>query len=301
MAIRLSPSALHGADPQILRDIQRAASATSVDFNYLVAQASQESAFQPDAKAATSTATGLYQFTELTWLHEFRLHGAQYGYGDLAQAVTVDEAGREKVLDPEKRKAILDLRTDPALSASLAAELARENRAALERDLGRSVNATDLYLAHFLGAGGASKLIAAVASDGGAKAADLLPAAAAANPSVFYDAGGAARSVADIYRHFAAKMGGGEAVAALGTGGGTSGTAPPPLGSTLSTPVGVASLGIFGGLQTRGPLSQHLLDALTLATLRALSSGDDWSSHPAHGAASSSSSPAQRKDGTSAA
>src|SRR5579875_3311819 len=265
MAIRLSPSALHGADPQILRDIQRAASATSVDFNYLVAQASQESAFQPDAKAATSTATGLYQFTELTWLHEFRLHGAQYGYGDLAQAVTVDEAGREKVLDPEKRKAILDLRTDPALSASLAAELARENRAALERDLGRSVNATDLYLAHFLGAGGAS------------------------------------RSVADIYRHFAAKMGGGEAVAALGTGGGTSGTAPPPLGSTLSTPVGVASLGIFGGLQTRGPLSQHLLDALTLATLRALSSGDDWSSHPAHGAASSSSSPAQRKDGTSAA
>lgn len=198
--------ALEGANPQVLRDIKRASSATSVDFGFLVAQAYQESSLNPAAKATTSTATGLYQFTEGTWLREFSLHGAKYGYGALASAVSVDDVGRAHVASAAQRQQILALRNDPALSASLAAELAKENRSELQSALGRPVTSTELYLAHFLGAGGARKLLDAVASNGSVKAADLLPTAAAANPSVFYDANGTARSALDLQNYFAGRI-----------------------------------------------------------------------------------------------
>jgi hypothetical protein len=285
MAIRPTPPALAGADPQILRDIQRAANATAVDFGYLVAQASQESSFQPEASSTGSTATGLYQFTEGTWLREFKLHGAQYGYGALAQAITLDDSGRAHVADPEARKQILDLRKDPALSASLAAELARENRAALEHDLGRSVNHTELYLAHFLGAGGASKLISALAAGGGAKAAELLPAAAAANPSVFYDGDGRPRSVGELYQRFAAKFEGGAPSLAVSPDGASPGSAVATLalaGGVAGSPFGLSSLsalGLGGEPMTRTAFGQQAVNALTVAALRLLAEPSQHDSH----------------------
>ena len=54
-----------------------------MDFSYLMAQASRESSFDPTAKASTSSASGLYQFVEQTWLGEFQQHGGDYGYGRL--------------------------------------------------------------------------------------------------------------------------------------------------------------------------------------------------------------------------
>ena len=109
---------------------------------------------------------------------------------------------------------ILALRDDPRLSAAMAAELARDNHAQLAQSLGREIGPTDLYLAHFLGAAGATRFLTALRTDPGRTAADVLPEAAAANRAVFFAADGRARSIDEIYDRFAAKFDPGQAARA---------------------------------------------------------------------------------------
>jgi hypothetical protein len=185
--------------PEVLASIQKASANTGVDFSYLMAQASRESSFDPAAKASTSSATGLYQFVEQTWLGTFKEHAAEYGYGDLADKITKRSDGRFTVADAASRKQILDLRKDPALNAAMAAELASDNKTKMEAALGRPATATDLHLAHFLGLSGALRFIRKMDSDPSTTGAAMFPRAAAANSSVFYDENGKARTVAEIY------------------------------------------------------------------------------------------------------
>ena len=194
-----------GVDPGIVNDIRRASRSANVDFNYLMAQAAQESNFQPNAKAASSSATGLFQFIDSTWLNAVKDYGAKYGLATYANAINAED-GSAHVADKGLRKQILDLRKDPALNAALAAELAHSNKAAVENALGRTANATDLYLAHFLGAEGATRFVKSIESGSQTKAADLMPQAAAANRSVFFDSNGQAKTVGQIYRSFASKI-----------------------------------------------------------------------------------------------
>jgi hypothetical protein len=202
MTVRPPPPAV---DPAIVGDIKRASRAANVDFGYMMAEAAQESSFQPDAKASTSSATGLFQFLDTTWLHSVKQYGAKYGLGQYAAQIS-DEGGRLHVADPAVRQQILDLRKDPLISSEIAAEFARSNKDEVERALGRPASPTDLYLAHFLGASGATQMVKTVASAGTTSAADLMPQAAAANRAVFYDSNGDAKSVAQIYRNFADKI-----------------------------------------------------------------------------------------------
>ena len=104
------------------------------------------------------------------------------------------------------KSAILDLRNNPAVSASMAAEFASDNKASLEGSLGRGATGTDLYMAHFLGLGGARSFLKTMQANPGVSGAAMFPAAARANRSIFYDAGGNARSLGDIYQRFAAKL-----------------------------------------------------------------------------------------------
>lgn len=202
MTVRPPPPAV---DPAIVGDIKRASRAAHVDFGYMMAEAAQESSFHPDAKASTSSATGMFQFLDTTWLHSVKQYGAKYGLGQYAAQIS-DEGGRVHVADPVMRQQILDLRKDPVVSSEIAAEFARSNKDEVERALGRPANPTDLYLAHFLGAQGATQMLKSVASAGSTSAADLMPQAAAANRTVFYDSNGDAKSVAQIYRNFADKI-----------------------------------------------------------------------------------------------
>lgn len=195
-----------GIRADVVQGIQTAACKTGVDFKYLLAQAKIESGFDPQAKARTSSARGLYQFIEQTWLQMVKDHGAEYGLGDLAGSIEQCSNGRLKVADKALRKEILDLRDNPAVAAAMGAEFASGNKDYLEGKLSRPVNSTDLYMAHFLGAGGASRFLRTMEASPGASGADLLPAAAAANPSIFYDKAGKPRSVSAIYDRFAQKL-----------------------------------------------------------------------------------------------
>jgi hypothetical protein len=177
-----------------------------VDFTMLMAQAKEESGFRVDARVSGGSAAGLLPFISATWLGLVRRFGEKYGIGDLAQQIAIDSSGRATVANPALRERILALRAKPALSAALAAEYARANKRELEVALERRAGNAELYLAHFLGATGATALLKAVARNGHAVGAALLPSAAAANRSVFFDDAGRARSIEEIYRSFARRI-----------------------------------------------------------------------------------------------
>ncbi|OBV10925.1 transglycosylase SLT domain-containing protein [Erythrobacter dokdonensis] len=178
--------------------IARAAEATTVDFGFLLAQAEVESAMDPEARAATSSATGLYQFIESTWLDTVKRHGTRFGLGALAEQIDVTAAGNAFVADPAQRQAILALRADPEVAALMAAGLAEDNRAHLAPILGRQPDHAELYLAHFLGAGGAGRFLSEMQADPSQSAAALFARPAAANRGIFYAPDGSPRSLAGV-------------------------------------------------------------------------------------------------------
>ena len=77
--------------------IQRASNATGVDFTFLMGTAKRESGFNPGAKARTSSASGLFQFVDQTWLSTLKKHGAKYGYARYADLISQGADGRYRV------------------------------------------------------------------------------------------------------------------------------------------------------------------------------------------------------------
>lgn len=144
-AVGTRPAAVASARPDVRGAIARAARATGVDFDYLLAQAKLESSLDPAARAPTSSAAGLYQFTNGTWLQTLERHGANHG---LDWAGAMIDGGR--VADPAMRARIMAMRFDADASSLMAAELANDNKADLTALLGREPDAAELYLAHFL-------------------------------------------------------------------------------------------------------------------------------------------------------
>ncbi|MCP3736196.1 lytic transglycosylase domain-containing protein [Sphingomonas sp. RP10(2022)] len=187
--------------------IALASSKTGVDFDYLLGQAKIESGLNANARAGTSSASGLYQFVEQSWLAVVKKHGAEHGMAWAADSIGQTAGGRYTVGDGATRSAILALRNDPTAASLMAAEHASDNKDVLEGTLGRTANGTDLYMAHFLGLGGAKKFLSAMQANPQATAASLFPQAAGANRSIFYASNGQPRSLSAIYNRFADKLG----------------------------------------------------------------------------------------------
>ena len=156
--------------------------------------ARRESGFNPYAKARGSSAAGLFQFIDQTWLATVQRHGHKYGLGGLAKTVTINSRGQADVADIALKREILALRYDANLSALLGAELVNDYSQTLREHLGREPTQGEAYMAVFMGAGGAVRLLEASARTPALPADRLFPAAAAANPTIFY-AKGRARSV----------------------------------------------------------------------------------------------------------
>lgn len=182
----LKPARRTTPTPFVATAIQDASSLTGVSADYLQRAARRESAFNPFARATTSSATGLFQFVEATWLGLMRKHGARYGYAREASAIQLTAGGRPVVSDPMMRAHILALRMDPQLASLLAGHLTRDNAEAWQRATGRPASAGDLYVAHVLGSDGAISLMRAAVITPERPARDVLPGAAAANKKLFY-------------------------------------------------------------------------------------------------------------------
>lgn len=216
--------------------VARGAAASGADFSALLATARRESALNPNARAGTSSAAGLFQFIESTWLDMVRRHGADHGLGRQAAALQAGD------VDASTRRAILDLRYDPELSARMAGELWRENAATLQGRLGRAPSESELYAAHVMGPSGAARLIEA-AANGAPNAAALFPREARANRGLFYTREGIPRSAQGLLERLSLDVGGAEK---------PSTTAAPAKPQRLSS---------------SAPLSPALLDALFALTL----------------------------------
>jgi Transglycosylase SLT domain len=204
-------AATAGGDPSRVRiagAIKQAASSTGTSFEYLLATAKMESNFNPTASASTSSARGLYQFIDQTWLGTVKEAGAQLGYGKYADAITKSPSGYYSVSDPAAGSAIMKLRDDPAAASSMAAVLTQSNSFKLTGMIGRRPTDGELYMAHFMGVGGAAKLISNAEDNPNASGARLFPNAAAANRSIFYDSSGRARSASEVYSVLSARYAG---------------------------------------------------------------------------------------------
>lgn len=204
------------ATTQIHSAIASAAAKTGVDFDYLLATAKRESGLEIQAKSKTSTASGLFQFIEQTWLSVVKEHGAEHGLGGLAAKIERADNGRLNVADPRAKAEILALRHDPKTASIMAGELTRDAANALQAKLGRAVSKGELYMAHFLGASGAARFISAAEANPDARAAESFGREAAANRSVFFERSGKMRSMRDVYDRLTHLHNDGETAASKG-------------------------------------------------------------------------------------
>lgn len=203
-----APTAIDASRTQVTGAIKQASNTTGTSFQYLLATAKMESDFNPSAGASTSSARGLYQFIDQTWLATVKQAGGDLGYGQYANAITKTASGEYVVSDPATRRAIMTLRDDPNIASAMAGALTQSNSFQLTGMIGRRPTDGELYMAHFMGAAGAAKLINGAQDSPQANAARMFPNAAAANRSIFYDQMGQARSVSDVYSVLSARYAG---------------------------------------------------------------------------------------------
>lgn len=184
--------------------IDTAGAKSDVDFDYLLQTAIRESSLDPEAKAPTSSATGLFQFLDSTWLEVMKLEGPRLGYQEYADAIRVDASGDYYIGNKDLRQEVLGLREDPQIASDLAAAYTRSNGEYLQQKFGRMPSAGELYIAHFLGAQGAEKLFNAGLVDPDQIAAGLFQRQAKANKAIFYE-GDKARTIREVYQALVAK------------------------------------------------------------------------------------------------
>lgn len=190
--------------PNLAAVLDRAGQKSNVDFDYLLQTAVRESSLNPRAKASSSSATGLFQFLDQTWLEVMKSDGGRLGYQKYADAISQDANGEYTIRDKALRQKVLKLREDPQVAADLAAAFTRNNGAYLKEKFGRMPSPGELYIAHFLGARGAEKLFRAGLENPNQSAASLFARQAAANPSIFYR-DGKALTVKQLYQGLVAQ------------------------------------------------------------------------------------------------
>lgn len=188
----------------LVETIVRAGKVVGADPTLLMAVADKESSFSTSVQAKTSSATGLYQFIEQTWLGVVFEFGVKHGLA--AETKLIGKNGKQFfVPDAAERQRILDLRREPYLSALLAGEMLKRDTLRLEKAMGRHLTGGEIYLIHFLGPDAAQTFIETMEEKPDVKAAELLPRPAQANRPIFYaETGGETKtlSVSEVHRKF---------------------------------------------------------------------------------------------------
>jgi hypothetical protein len=192
----------------LVKSVLRAAHVAGVDPVYLMALADVESSLSPDAKAPTSSAEGLFQFIDRTWLETVAAHANDYGFGAVAKPIAFVD-GEPIVSDEKARSWVLAMRRDPYFSALMACELIKDMQRALQSDGERELSEAELYIAHFLGAGNAVRFLRALDEKPDAAASKLFPQAAKANHNLFTEKTGRKRrpvTMAEFYQRIDTKI-----------------------------------------------------------------------------------------------
>ena len=230
---------------------------------YLQSIAMIESGGNTNAKAKTSSAAGLFQFTDATWKDMTKKMGKDYSLED---------------------------KTDPAKATEVAEFFTKLQKTQLEKGTGKEANSTDMYMAHFLGAGGATSFLNALGKDPSKSAAEHVGKKAAdANIGIFYDQSGKPRSLDEVYKLMESKIGKAEQSVTAGAFGGkplpdavakigTSATNKPStmVASAPATPTAaISSAAPSGGGGTKvASLTPKATDTVTTRGVSSSSKGD---------------------------
>ncbi len=194
-----------GRDETIIYDIAKASVGTGYDLNKLLITINNESGFNRFAKAQGSSATGLSQFLDQTWLAYMKQHGAGAGHAQQAAAIRFDADKKKYVVDggDSKRQEILNLRYDTYTAAYMTARYNQNT----ERTTG-STDMAAVYKGYVFGQEGAARLAKA---DKRESAADIMgEKVVAANPGLFFKRDGSARTIAEMDALFERKADRGE-------------------------------------------------------------------------------------------
>ena len=207
-----SDAARYGIDHGIVAAIRLSSVRTGVDFSYMMKLAATESNFEPASESATSSATGMYQFTHDTWLNTLKEYGVKYGlvadYAAKIEYYVNQRSGNRRpfLRDKETYEHLLALRKNPRISAMMAAEMVLDNQRKLIESFDREPTQTDLYLTHFLGADAAITFLRSLEQSPDKHAVELFPEAASSNHSIFHPRTCEPRTVDEVYALFGEKF-----------------------------------------------------------------------------------------------
>jgi hypothetical protein len=192
------------APVRVAEAIKSASRATGADFGYLLKTAARESNFNNSAKAKSSSAAGLFQFIENTWLGTLKESGSQFGLEKYSDSIFKTSSGRYYVPNPQMRQEILKLRHDPEISSVMAGMFTQQNAEYISSRIGREPTEGELYIGHFLGPNGGARMIDLATTRPSERADHHFPQAARANRSIFYSKG-RPRTLGEVYRVLVAK------------------------------------------------------------------------------------------------
>jgi hypothetical protein len=167
------------------------------DEAYLLKIAWRESRLNPLARARRSSAAGVFQFTENTWLCTLLDAGARTGLDDIT-GLWRSADGRCHTVRDQDRVRLLALRYDPTVSTRLARVFTRANDDAFISTFGRRPTDSERYVLHVFGPSQGNRLLGLAVTQPYLVASRLLPDAAAANPGIFYTGNGRPRTVAEV-------------------------------------------------------------------------------------------------------
>lgn len=163
-------------NPELPKIFRQVANEYSVSYELLSKMADIESSFDANAKAGTSSARGLYQVIRSTenWLRELcDIEGDIY---------------------------------DPLTNTRLGACYINHNTKYLRKKLKREPTFTEIYSAHFLGAGTAVRFIRLVESQGSEEAYKHFERESRANPHIFFTRAEKPRKLAEVMELFEKKI-----------------------------------------------------------------------------------------------
>ena len=233
--------------------ITQASRQTGASFDYLVNTAKRESSFRTGAKSSSSSAAGLFQFIEGTWLKVVKEDGDRLGLGNVAKNIRRSSSGKYYVPDRGQRREILALRHDEKTSALVAAAYTEQNERYVRGRIGRTPSDGELYLAHFLGPGSAAKMINLAERQPDSPASRHFPSAARSNKSIFYK-NGQSRSLSEVHNILISSHSGGNTAGVRQTqygafDFGTMGSLSSDIGGTDYGAGRAGSIGVWGGTQ----------------------------------------------------
>ena len=198
----------------IIDTLYRTSRNTGVDFKLLVVTAMIESDLGRMTISSSSSARGIYQFIEPTWLVLMKRYGERIGYKAYADMIEINKKTRQPQVTHGgiiMRQKILDLRYNKRIASLVKAyQIKDEERVLKSFKNGQNINITDHYIAHMLGLSLARTFYQLKQSESAVILSNLknrkFHEAISLNRSFFYNANGSGLNASDAYGQFEKKI-----------------------------------------------------------------------------------------------